>query len=85
MHSIYSDYNMHTEVIMQFTNPHEEHCFNNAAYFTACRGNRVMGTFVKKVFNSFAEAKHYAQLQADGRTMIYAITAQGRDAHICNA
>lgn len=70
---------------MQNLNEYEQDCFNRAAYFTACRGKRSIGTFVKKTFDTFDAAQHYARLQADGRTMIYAVTAQGRDAHICNA
>ena len=67
---------------MQFTNA-QKYCFNNAEYFTACRGRRMLALCY--VFDTFSEAKHFAQLQADGRTMIYAVTATGRDAHICNA
>ena len=77
--------NAYMEVFMQFGNTHEEFCFNNAAYFTACRGRRTMGTFSKLEFATFDAAQHYARLQGDGRTMIYAVTANGRDAHICNA
>jgi len=32
-----------------------------------------------------AEAVAYAKGYGDGRTMIYAVTAEGRDAHIRNA
>ena len=34
---------------IKFTNPHEEYCFNNAAYFTACRGNRIQQTFKQQI------------------------------------
>jgi len=70
---------------IKFNNPHEEYCFNNAAYFTACRGNRIQQTFKRIEFDSFDAAVNYGRQKNDGRTMIYAVTAQGRDAHICNA
>jgi len=37
------------------------------------------------VFLSMDEAVAYGEAQGDGRTMIYAVTAEGRDAHIRNA
>jgi len=63
-------------------NPHEIFCLENAVSFTAVRGfgrNRV-----RTDHTSRAEAEAEAALYADGRTMIYAITAAGNSAHICN-
>ena len=64
-----------------FAHPHERHCFENAAYFTAVRGRRPRQR-TRTEHATFDEAR--AQGTGDGRTMIYAITAEGRDAHICN-
>jgi hypothetical protein len=64
-------------------NPHEIFCLANAASFTAVRGfgrNRIRTDHATRA-EAEAEAKRYG----DGRTMIYAITAQGNSAHICNA
>ena len=64
-------------------NPHETFCLENAASFTAVRGfgsKRIRTDHATK-----AEAEAQAKTYGDGRTMIYAITAQGNSAHICNA
>ena len=63
---------------------HEQHCFDNAAYFTAVRGaNPVNRT--RKEFPTLAEARLYAAAYGDRRTMIYAVTPFDSFAHIENA
>ena len=65
------------------TNPHETFCLENAVSFTAVRGfgrKRVRTDHATR-----AEAEAEAARYGDGRTMIYAITAAGNSAHICNA
>ena len=65
------------------TNPHETFCLANATSFTAVRGfgrNRIRTEHATR-----SEAEAEAEKHGDGRTMIYAITAQGNSAHICNA
>jgi len=64
--------------------PHEQNVLNAATYFTAVRGRQVRNR-TRVVFPSMAEAVAYAKGYGDGRTMIYAVTAEGRDAHIMNA
>ena len=66
------------------TNPHEQSILDRAAYFTAVRGRQVHNR-TRLVFPSMVEAVAYGVAQGDGRTMIYAVTAEGRDAHIRNA
>ena len=65
-------------------NPHEQSILDRAAYFTAVRGRQTRDR-TRLVFPSMAEAVVYAEGHGDGRTMIYAVTAEGRDAHIRNA
>lgn len=62
---------------------HETNCLTNAASFTAVRGRGAQRT--RKDFTSFDAAKAYAAECGDGRTMIYAVTANGSSAHITNA
>ncbi len=67
---------------MQFTNPHEQFCFDTATSFTTVRGfgrNRT-----RAEFSTFGDALEHADDLADGRTMIYAINDLGNSAHICN-
>jgi len=64
------------------TNPHETFCLENATGFTAVRGfgrKRIRTDHATR-----AEAEAEAARYGDGRTMIYAITAAGNSAHICN-
>lgn len=68
---------------MQLATTHEQHCFENADHFTAVRGRGAKRT--KVVCGSFTAAKDHAERHGDGRTMIYAVTAEGSSAHICNA
>lgn len=63
-------------------NAYEQNCFDNATSFTAVRG--LGSNRTRKDFNSFDDAKSYAQTYNDKRTMVYAVTADGLNAHICN-
>jgi hypothetical protein len=63
---------------------HEQNILDRSAYFTAVRGRQVRDR-TREVFATMAEAVAYAEAHGDGRTMIYAVTAEGRDAHIRNA
>lgn len=67
-----------------FENDHERHCFENAVYFTVCRGRRP--NLDRWEYPTFVGALIWAEYYGgtDGRSMIYAVTAEGRDAHICN-
>lgn len=69
---------------MKFDNPHAEFCFKNASHFTAVRGLRPQSR-TRVEFKTFEDACAYAAEIGDKRTMIYAVTTDGRDAHICNA
>ena len=68
---------------MKFETPHQKFCFENAAYFTAVRGMRPE-TRTRAEFLTFDEACAYGASVGDRRTMIYAVTAEGRSQHICN-
>lgn len=63
---------------------HEIACLANAAYFVAIRGRRPADRIRREV-PTIDDARAFAAEFADGRTMIYAVTADGRDAHIENA
>lgn len=65
-------------------NSHEADCLAKAALFTACRG-RTPRQRTRREFPDLAAARAYAAEFGDGRTMIYAVTAEGRFAHIENA
>jgi hypothetical protein len=62
----------------------DAHCIANAIYFTAVRGRSPFNR-TKEQFGTREEALNYAVQFNDGRTMIYAVTAQGRSGHVCNA
>ena len=68
---------------MNFTNPHEEYCFNTATLFSAVRGRGKKRT--RQEFLTFKEALKYAEQFNDKKTMVYAINELGNNAHICNA
>ncbi len=68
---------------MVFNDPQRDFCFRNAAYFTAVRGLRPANR-IRKEFKTFEDACTYGRTFGDKRTMIYAVTKEGRDAHICN-
>lgn len=59
----------------------DQHCIDNAVLFTAIRGRNPM-TRTRMEFSSLEEAKEYASGFSDRRTMIYAVTKQGRSAPI---
>ncbi len=69
---------------MVFNDPQRDFCFRNAAYFTAVRGLRPT-TRTREEFKTFEEACDYSRSFGDKRTMIYAVTKEGRDSHIVNA
>ena len=62
---------------------HEQNCIDAADHFTAVRGRGERRTVVKCA--NWKAAKEQAQKFDDGRTMIYAVTADGASAHIENA
>lgn len=64
--------------------PHETYCLENAAYFTAVRW-KPLGKVTRIECPTIEAAREEAKKYGDGRTMIYAVTAEGRDAHIENA
>lgn len=64
-------------------NSHEAKCLDNAVEFTAVRGRGGMRTCFR--FGTLDEAKAHAESFGDGRTMIYAVTAEELAAHIMNA
>ncbi|MFT6772457.1 MAG: hypothetical protein ACJA1L_000161 [Paracoccaceae bacterium] len=59
---------------------HEKFCLENAVHFTAVRGLPFQRT--RSAHPTLEDAK--AAATGDGRTMIYAVTAAGHSAHICN-
>ena len=62
----------------------EQHCQENAQYFTAVRGHRPL-VRIREEFKTLDEAIQYAKTYGDNRTMIYAVTDTGSSAHIQNA
>jgi hypothetical protein len=62
----------------------DQHCLDNAVMFTAIRGRNPMSR-VRMEFATLDEAKAYAVGFGDKRTLIYAVTAQGRSAPILTA
>ena len=64
--------------------PSREYCLANAVLFTAIRG-RTPASRTRAEFADIEDAKAYAANFGDRRTMIYAVTGQGRADHICNA
>ena len=69
------------------TNPttgYEATCLAAADHFIACRGSRP-ATRIRARFDRIDQAEAIAASFGDSRTMIYAVTAEGRSAHIKNA
>ena len=62
----------------------EQKCLENAQYFTAVRGNRPSQR-TKQRFDTLDQAVEFAKTYGDNRTMIYAVTEAGSQAHIQNA
>ncbi len=69
------------------TNPptgYEATCLATAHHFIACRGSKP-ATRIRARFDRIDQAEAFAASFGDSRTMIYAVTAEGRSAHIKNA
>lgn len=62
----------------------DQHCMDNAVMFAAIRGRSPINR-VRVEFATIDEAKAYAATFSDKRTLIYAVTAQGRSAPILTA
>jgi hypothetical protein len=63
---------------------HEANCLAAADHFVAVRGRSAFGR-TRETFPTLVEAEAFAATFGDRRTMIYAVTAEGRSAHIKNA
>ena len=63
---------------------HEAFCLANADHFVACRDRGPAGR-TRETFPTMTEAEAFAVGFGDRRTMVYAVTAEGRSAHIKNA
>lgn len=63
---------------------HEANCLTAADHFIACRGLKP-ATRIRARFDRIDQAESFAATFGDSRTMIYAVTAEGRSAHIKNA
>jgi hypothetical protein len=63
---------------------YEAHCLAAADHFVAVRG-RTPRDRSRETFATLAQAEAFAATFGDRRTMIYAVTAEGRSAHIKNA
>ena len=62
----------------------EATCLATADHFIACRGSKP-ATRIRAQFDRIDQAEAFAASFGDSRTMIYAVTAEGRFAHIKNA
>lgn len=62
----------------------EANCLAAADHFIACRGSKP-ATRIRARFDRIDQAEDFAATFGDSRTMIYAVTAEGRSAHIKNA
>ena len=63
---------------------HEAFCLAKADHFVACWGRGPAGR-TRETFPTVTEAEAFAVGFGDRRTMVYAVTAEGRSAHIKNA
>ncbi|WP_103255593.1 hypothetical protein [Tabrizicola aquatica] len=63
---------------------HEANCLADADHFIACRGSKPANR-IRARFDRIDLAEAFAETFCDSRTMIYAVTAEGRSAHIKNA
>lgn len=63
---------------------HEAACLAAADHFIAVRGLKP-ATRTRDRFDRMDQAEAFAATFGDRRTMIYAVTAEGRSAHIKNA
>ena len=66
------------------TTGYEATCLATADHFIACRGSKP-ATRIRARFDRIDQAEAFAASFGDSRTMIYAVTAEGRSAHIKNA
>jgi hypothetical protein len=62
----------------------EAKCLAAAGHFIACRGSKPAAR-IRARFDRMDEAEGFAATFGASRTMIYAVTAEGRSAHIKNA
>jgi hypothetical protein len=62
---------------------YEKYCIDNAAYFTAIRGYGFKRQ--RREFALLHQAIAWAQAQGDGRTMVYAVTANENSALVMTA
>lgn len=65
-------------------NAYEIDCLNNAEFFVAVRGSKSSSR-IRQEFSTIESAKEFAAEFGDRRTMIYAVTKFGNNAHICNS
>lgn len=63
---------------------YEATCLATTDHFIACRGSKP-ATRIRARFDLIDQAEAFAASFGDSRTMIYAVTAEGRSAHIKNA
>lgn len=63
---------------------YEAACLATADHFIACRGSKP-ATRIRARFDRIDQAEAFAASFGDSRTMIYAVTEEGRSAHIKNA
>jgi hypothetical protein len=63
---------------------YEATCLAAADHFIACRGSKP-ATRIRAQFDRIDQAEAFAASFGDSRIMIYAVTAEGRSAHIKNA
>jgi hypothetical protein len=63
---------------------YEATCLAAADHFIACRGSKP-ATRIRARLDRIDQAEAFAASFGDSRTMIYAVTAEGRSTHIKNA
>lgn len=61
---------------------YEHYIYKNADHFTVARGRGFNRTIEKA--DCFTDALKIAKRYNDGKSMIYAVTSEGRSAHIAN-
>ena len=62
----------------------EANCLAAADHFIVCRGSKP-ATRIGAQFDWIDQADAFAATFGDSRTMIYAVTSEGRSAHIKNS
>jgi hypothetical protein len=63
---------------------HEANCLADADHFIACCGSKP-ATRIRARVDRIDQAEAFAATFGDSRTMIYAVTTEGRSAHIKHA